>query len=219
MPQRVYIIGAGGFAREVLNIYIDLGRGYEVQGFLEENCQRRGKLLNEKPIDDISILNSLNRDDIKLICAIGTPLRKRLIELTKKKGYKYDTVVHPSVIKSRWVTFGKGCIVCAGTILTSQITVGEYTIVNLDCTIGHDVNIGKYTTISPGVHISGKVSINDECYIGTGVAIVDKVSIGRCSCVGAGAVVTRDISENVLAVGVPAKPIKSLGESDWKEIV
>jgi len=219
MPQRVYIIGAGGFARDVLDIYVDLGKDNEVVGFLEENCQRSGTILNEKLIDDISILNNLDRNNVKLVCAIGTPLRKRVIELTKKLGYEYDTTIHPSAIKSKWLTFGKGVIICAGNILMSQVNLGDYTIVNLDCTIGHDVVIGKYTTVSPGVHMSGKVSIGDECFIGTGVAIVEKVRVGRGSYIGAGAVVTKDIPENVLAVGVPAKPIKSLGESDWKEIV
>jgi len=215
----IYILGAGGMARETLNICIDLGRDNEVVGFLEENCQRRGDILNEKPIDDVSILNNLDRNNVKLLCAIGSPLRKRLIEYTKKLGYEYDTIIHPSVIKSKWVTFGEGSIICAGNIFTSQITIGGYTIVSLDCTISHEVDIGKYTTISPGVHISGKASIGDECFIGTGAVIVDRVSIGRGSYIGAGAVVIEDIPENVLALGVPAKPIRRLSESDWRELI
>lgn len=215
----IYILGAGGMARETLNICIDLGRDNEVVGFLEENCQRRGDILNEKPIDDVSILNNLDRNNVKLLCAIGSPLRKRLIEYTKKLGYEYDTIIHPSVIKSKWVAFGEGSIICAGNIFTSQITIGGYTIVSLDCTISHDVDIGKYTTISPGVHISGKASIGDECFIGTGAVIVDRVSIGRGSYIGAGAVVIEDIPENVLALGVPAKPIRRLSESDWTELI
>lgn len=204
-----YIIGAGGMAREVLNIFIDLNRGGEIIGFLEENCQRTGKSLNGKMIDDMSILHNIN-NNIKLICAIGTPLRSRLIESTKNLGFKYETVVHPSVIKSEWVTFGDGDIICAGNILTNQITIGNDVIINMGCTIAHDVNIGNYTTISPGVHISGNVSIGDKCVIGTGAVIIEKISIGSGSIIGAGAVVTKDIPENVLAVGIPAKPIKRL---------
>jgi len=147
----IYIIGAGSFGREVLNIYIDLGREEEVAGFLIENCDKHGAKINEKPLHDITLLNNIEMSDVKLICAIGTPLRKRLIENTKNKGYNYDSVTHPSVIKSRWVAFGEGTIICAGNIFTSQIKVGDYSIVNLSCTIGHDIEIGKYTTISPGV--------------------------------------------------------------------
>jgi sugar O-acyltransferase (sialic acid O-acetyltransferase NeuD family) len=217
--KKVYILGAGGFGREVLNIYIDCGREKEVAGFLEENCKRRGEIINGKPVDDVSILERADRNEIKLICAIGTPLRRRLIEYTQQLGYEYDTVIHPSVIKSRWVTFGKGDIICAGNIFTSQITIGDHTIINLDCTIGHDVYIGKYCTISPGVHISGRVRIGDHVFIGTGATIIPNITIGNNSIIGAGAVVTKDIPENTLAVGVPAKPIRKLTEADWRKLI
>jgi sugar O-acyltransferase (sialic acid O-acetyltransferase NeuD family) len=209
----IYIIGAGGFGREVLNIYTDLGREEEVAGFLIENCDKRGTKINEKPLHDITL------SSVKLICAIGTPLRKRLIEDTKNKGYNYDSVIHPSVIKSRWVVFGEGTIICAGNIFTSQIKVGDYSIVNLSCTIGHDVEIGKYTTISPGVNISGRVTIGDGCFIGTGVSIIEKITIGNQSYIGAGSVVANDIPPNVLALGVPAKPVRALDLPEWKKLL
>jgi sugar O-acyltransferase (sialic acid O-acetyltransferase NeuD family) len=215
----IYIVGAGGFAREVLNIYIDLGREEEVAGFLEENCSRDGAEVNGKPLHDISLLDNVVTSKPKLICAIGTPLRKRLIENTKDKGCDYDSIVHPSVIESRWVTFGQGSIICAGNVFTSQIRVGDYSIVNLSCTIGHDVEIGKYTTISPGVNVSGRVAIGDECFIGTGASIIEKVTIGDRSYIGAGSVVVNDIPADVLALGVPAKPVRKLDLLEWKKLV
>ncbi len=214
----IYIIGAGGFGREVLNIYIDLNREDEILGFMEENTNREGKLLNGKPIHDISLLEKLDPNNIKLICAIGSPIRKKIIEYTKKKGFQYDTIIHPSVIKSRWIEVGIGSIICAGNIITSQISIKDFVIINLSCTIGHDVVIGKYTTISPGVHISGKVCIGDGCFIGTGAVIIPNINIGKMSYIGAGAVVTKDIPDNSLAVGIPARPIKKLNMSDWQHI-
>ena len=215
----IYIIGAGGFGREVLNIYIDLGREEEVAGFLIENCDSPGSPVNGKPVYDITLLDSIDTTGVRLICAIGTPLRKRLIENTKGKAYGYDSVVHPSVIKSKWVAFGEGTIICAGNIFTSQIDVGDYSIVNLSCTIGHDVQLGKYTTISPGVNISGRVTIGDECFVGTGVSIIEKVTIGNRSYIGAGSVVVDDIPSDILALGVPAKPVRKLDLAEWKRLV
>jgi len=45
------------------------------------------------------------------------------------------------------------------------------------------------------------------------------VAGGKGCCIGAGSVVTEDIPENVLAVGVPAKPVRELTASDWRELV
>ena len=47
--------------------------------------------------------------------------------------------------------------------------------------------------------------------------IMDGVSISKGSYIGAGAVVTNDIPENVLAVGVHAKPVREMTGFDWRE--
>jgi sugar O-acyltransferase (sialic acid O-acetyltransferase NeuD family) len=215
----IYILGAGGLGREVLNIYIDAGRDSEVAGFLEENCQAIDSIVEGKPVQDVSILNNLDRASTKLICAIGTPLRKRLIDHTRNLGFDYDTIVHPKITKSQGVVLGEGIIISAANNISCQITMDDYVILNGSCTLGHDVRIGKYTTISLGVLISGRVSIGDKCFIGVGAVIVDRVKIGNKSFIGAGAVVTEDIPDNVLAYGVPARPVRKLSEADWQKLI
>ena len=204
----VWIVGAGGFGRETLNVYRDAGREAEVAGFLEENCAKPGSLINGKPVQDWNSLAKLP-PDARLIAAIGSAARGRLIDAAEQAGRVFDTAIHPSVNRSPWVTIGPGCIVCANCILTTQVDVGPHTILNLACTIGHDVRIGRLVTLSPGVHVSGRVTIEDEVFIGTGAVIVERLTIGRGAVIGAGAVVTKDIPPGVTAVGVPARPIKS----------
>jgi acetyltransferase-like isoleucine patch superfamily enzyme len=53
------------------------------------------------------------------------------------------------------------------------------------------------------------ITIEDDCWLGHGVTVLDGVTIGRGSVIGAGSVVTKDISPYSVAVGVPAKVIKS----------
>jgi len=209
---KVFILGAGGFGKEILDFYQDLGREKDILGFLDENPEIEGNILNNKPIYSISKLNDYNPDDVKLVCAIGIPSKDRTktIEKTKKAGFEYETIIHPSARLSEWVEIGEGVIICAGSIITTQTKIGDFSIVNIGCTVAHDIVIGNYCTLSPGTNISGNVNIGNEVFFGTGAVTVQQIDIGNNSIIGAGAVVTKSIPSFSLAVGVPAKVIKKL---------
>ena len=209
---KVFILGAGGFGKEILDFYTDLGRKKDVLGFLDENPKRDGEILNDKTIYHISILDDYKPDEVKLACGIGIPSkdRTRVIQKTKKMGFEYETLIHPSVIISKYVEIGEGSIICAGSIVTTEVKIGKFSMVNIGCTVAHDITIGNYCTLSPGTHISGNVNIGNEVFFGTGAVTVQQIDVGDNSIIGAGAVVTESIPSFSLAVGVPAKIIKKL---------
>jgi len=214
----IYILGAGAMARETLSIYKDLGKFEQVSGLIEENCIRKGLRIDGKSVMDASIIDGLSKKSV-FIGAMGSPRRKKWIKKIERKGFHFDTVIHPSAIIGNFTKVGEGCIICPGVIFTSNIRIGRHSIINVGSTISHDCVIGDFVTIGPGVNIAGKVTIGDECWISIGVKIINKISIGRGSYIGAGAVVIENIPENVLAVGVPAKPIRKLTGVDWKKLI
>jgi maltose O-acetyltransferase len=89
------------------------------------------------------------------------------------------------------------------------ITIGN------DCTLtqnviilAHDASTKKYL----GVSKVGTVTIGNKCFIGAGTVVLPGVKIGNGVIVGAGSVVTHDIPDNCLAVGNPAKVVKSAAD-------
>lgn len=82
--------------------------------------------------------------------------------------------------------------------------------------VGPNVQIGKNCTMLPGVVFGNKtekpddspVIVGDNCYFGLGCKIFGSVRIGNNVTVGANAVVTKDIPDNAVVGGVPAKVIK-----------
>ncbi len=212
MSKKLVIIPAGGFAREALWLIRDLvkaGEALEPIGFLDDSPEQEGKKLCGLPILGGLEWIKDKAQEIELVVATGFPeLKKDLVKRAQTYGVRFAQLIHPRVECSEYVKIGKGSIICAGCILTTQIEIGEFVLINLDCTIGHDVKIGDYSCISPGVHISGRVEIGKGCEIGTGVNIIPGVKIGDDTVVGAGATVINDLPSKVVAVGVPAKVIK-----------
>ena len=219
--MQVVILGAGGFAREVLDILMArnaISSQYEILGFIDENADRWGRVLNGYPVlGGFEWFGTRDRAQIRAICGIGNPaVRRKLVQKALALGLRFCTVVHPTAVLTPFVELGEGVVVTAGCIFTNQIKVGNHVHVNLDCTIGHDVIVEDFCTVAPGVHVSGNVHIKTGCDIGTGAVIIQGITIGEWSIVGAGAVVTKDIPANTTAVGVPAKVIKER-EPGWHE--
>ncbi len=217
--MRTYILGAGNQAREVLEIYAALGKKGSVSCFVEENSPGDGRHLFDKPIIDTSALRSIEPEYVRLIAAIGSPLRSRLIQETEEIGFRYETAIHPTVVKDMRTRIGKGTILCAGVIITTQAEIGDHVIINIASTISHDARIGRYSTISPGSHILGHTQVGERTFIGAGSTIIQNVSIGDRTFIGAGSVVTKDIPDDCLAFGVPAKTVRKLSNKDWSNLI
>lgn len=213
----IYILGAGAMARETLNIYRDLGRYDEVGGFIEEGSQRQNLKIHGKSVLDSSVIDSLPKESV-FVGAIGSPKRRRWIEEIARKGFNFDTVLHPSAVIGEFVSIGEGSIICPGVVLTCDITIGRHSMLNIGSTVSHDCVIGDFVTVAPGVSIAGNVRVGDGSWLSVGVKIVNDVTIGAGSFIGAGAVVTEEIPDGVLALGTPAKLVKKLAESDWEEL-
>ena len=208
----IVIVGAGGFGREVAWLVEEINTAspeWRLLGFLDDGA--KGSTVEGYPI-----LGSIDRvrelgQHVYLTCAIGDPrLRKRLVDKLEESGHRFATLIHPSVLKSKYVAIGEGSTICAGTILTTNISIGRHCLLNLDCKVGHDSTLGDYTSCMPAVNIAGDVIIEQGCYFGLNACVINQKRVGEWSVIGAGAAVVKDIPARSLAVGVPAVPIKAL---------
>ncbi len=212
--QKVVILGAGGFAREVYWVFCEdnlENNRWDVLGFVDENEDNHGKILCDIPIlGGFEWFDKERISQVKVICGVGGGENKKyFVEKAKALGLNFCTVIHPNVRMSRFVEIGEGTVICAGNIITTQVKIGNYVSLNLDNTIGHDTVIKDYCNVAPGSHISGNVILNEGVDFGTGAVILQGVSVGAWSIIGAGAAVIDDIPPNVTAVGIPATVMKS----------
>lgn len=207
----LYIIGAGGFGREVAWIVERINSikpTWNLKGFIDDNETLWESTEGEYHVfGGCEYLSAL--EDVYAVCAVGSSnVRKKIIEKLKDTSVKFATLVDPSVLYSNSVKIGEGAIVCAGTIITVDVNIGDHVIVNLDCTIGHDAVIDDFVTIYPSVNVSGNVLIGECSELGTGTQIIQGKKVISNTIIGAGAIVVKDCIESGTYVGSPAKKIK-----------
>ncbi|AKG20770.1 acyltransferase [Calothrix sp. 336/3] len=97
-----------------------------------------------------------------------------------------------------------------------NITIGKYCLIAANSGIfanNHIFTDPTKTIDSQGVTRAGIV-IEDDCWLGHGVTVLDGVTIGKGSVIGAGSVVTKNIPPYSVAVGVPARVIRSRNSNE-----
>lgn len=211
--KEIAIYGAGGFGREVELLIKDINKvrpEYEVIGYLDDS-KRPGELVNGKPIlGGIEYLNSVDKPLCIALSIADPKIRQAIVDQTKNPLISFPTLIHPNCVigDDRFIHVGKGCIICAGSIVTVNIKIKDFVIINLMCTVGHDTVIEDFCSFMPSVNISGEVHVEKGVYVGTGAKIINQIEIGDNTIIGAGAVVTKSLPSSCTAVGVPAKVIK-----------
>lgn len=215
--MKTFIFGASGFAKEVEWLIYEINKTselkFDIANFVvSDNDYIFGESVNGIDVISESVYFSKyhKKESHNCIIAVGSPkIREMIFYKIKSDKTIFPNLIHPSVIyDERFVKFSMGTIICAGSILTTNIIIGDFVHVNLDVTVGHDSSISDFSTVSPGVHISGKVIICSNCFIGTGTNILEDLSIVSNVIIGSGAVVTKSINEIGTYVGIPAKKIK-----------
>jgi sugar O-acyltransferase (sialic acid O-acetyltransferase NeuD family) len=204
----LYIYGAGGFACEVAFL-LSKNAHYEIKGFISDH-NKPGQMANGLPVVNFDYVQT-HAPQCAIVIAVGDPLtRKKLAQKCSALAFKFPQINHHGIELSDFISIGAGSIICAGSLLTTNIDIGEHVHVNLACTVGHDVKIASYTTVSPGVHISGNVHLGENVFVGTGANIIEgtidsPLTIADGVVIAAGACVLSSLNIKGLYAGVPAK--------------
>ena len=202
------IVGSGNGGRITLDIARALG--FDVRGFLSPDLNEgeviNGALVlgNDRLIDDSAFVTA-NRFAV----SVGIQETRRLLALKLiDRGADLPSIIHPSCIVSQQARIGLGSILVPGVVVNCNATVGRFCIVNAGATIEHDSVLSDGTLISPGVHFGGGTICGEGVFVGIGACTVAGIRIGNAAVVGAGAVVIRDVPDNDVVAGNPAKSIK-----------
>jgi sugar O-acyltransferase (sialic acid O-acetyltransferase NeuD family) len=210
MVDEILIVGAGGFGREVLTWLKDLdgyGSSFVIKGFLDDNPQALGEINAGLPI--VGTLRDYQPSPReRLVLALGIPKVKKIaVEITKARGARFFSLVHPSAAVKERTQLGRGVIVGPRTFISCDVVLGDFAVVLSFSSVGHDARIGKGATVFVQCAISGHAKVGAWATIGSHATVLPGKRVGANATVGAGSVVFKSVPPGITVLGNPAKDI------------
>ncbi len=204
------IVGASAFARELLQ-YVQDARtetcDYRVKGFLDDDPEKLGASDNEFAVEVIGDTRSYEIEaDDRFLISLGDPrLRRLLSHRLSNRGAQFFTHVHPTAYVARSARIGAGSIVGPFANVGSYAEIDEHVLLNLYSAAGHDTRVGSCSVFSPYSVANGGSTLGQQVFLGSHAVVTPNVRVGDQCQIAAGSVVYRDIPEQSLATGNPAK--------------
>lgn len=194
----MYLFGASGHGKVIKEIIE--ANGQQVEAFVDDNPN-----INE--LCGMPVLHGVT-DKSPMIVSIGVNhIRKKVVG---RLDCEFGVAIHPSAVVSPSAKIGEGTVVMAGAVINADTVIGKHCIINTGATVDHECVIGDYCHIAPNATLCGQVHVGEGTLMGVKSCAIPCANIGSWCSIGAGAVVTKDIDDNVMAVGVPAKELKNI---------
>ncbi len=213
MSKPLIILGTGGSAYDVLDIVEAINARtptWQVCGFLDDAGEIGSSHLGFEILGRLSDASRFG--DCFFINVIGSDksFRKRpaILASTGIPSDRFATLVHPLSCVSTRARLGRGVYVAAGASVGGSATIGDHVSISPGVIVGHDSILQDFAIVAPGAVVSGFVRVGSSAYLGARSVIRQHVQIGEQALVGMGAVVLRDVLEESVVVGNPARLIQ-----------
>ena len=197
----VVLIGGGGFAKEVAQYALDVGKS--IKGILSKEAPSAELAAHAHLGDEASY--AIAADD-EFVIAIGDArIRQRAYAGLEARGVRWASIVHPTAYIAPSAQLGPGAIICPFAFVGVHARLGAHVVLNTYASVGHDAIVGDCTVFSPYSCINGWANLGEAVFLGSQAVVTPKVVLGGISKVAAGSVVTQDAPRGSLLMGNPAK--------------
>ncbi len=155
--------------------------------------------------DTAHLLERLHEYDGVFVAIGNNMVRVDKLNKLLSLGAHVPNIIHPFTSVSQYVDIKAGVLVVAGAVVNAGASIGMGVILNTSCSVDHDCVIDDGVHVSPGARLAGGVKVERLAWVGIGASVRQLICIGANAIVGAGAVVVRDVEQDSMVLGNPAK--------------
>lgn len=211
--KKVILVGTGGHAAEVREYIhyhnrVNPDNVYEILGFLDVDDELHQKYKYPEPYLGTAEDHKIVAGAEYMFCFGNMEYKHKLVTKYRKEGAAFLTFIHPTALIAESSTIGEGVLISHNASVGPMVVIGDFNILNSRCTIGHDTVLKDYNFISPQVSLSGNTTMGSYNMMGVNSATIPSVTIGDNNTIGAGSIITKDVGDDGIIVGVPGKMIK-----------
>lgn len=205
--ERIVIVGAGGFGREVLQWARHAWPEHagRIVGFLSEDAHALDGHLATLPILG-SPADFEPRPGDGLVLAIGIRgVRRQVAERLAARGARFLTVIHPTAIVADTAAIGAGTVICPYAVVSDAVRLGRFVLVNYHASLGHDASAGDFAVLSPYATLGGAAAIESDVFLAIHVAVGPNVTLGKGTIVSANSSALASAPAGSFVFGVPGR--------------
>ena len=207
--DELYLVGAGGHGREILDVVDAINAvspSWHFAGFVADEPADAEVLARRDASVVLSTSELAGRRD-RFVLAIGDGATRLRLDTDLAGGDRSPSLVHPDAHVADGVSLGAGVLVPAGCEIGAGAVIGRHTTLNVNVTIGAGARLGAFATVSPGCIVGDGVHLDEGVFLGTGARIAEAIRIGEWARVGAGASVDASVPARATVVGRPARVV------------
>ena len=205
--ERIIIVGAGGFGREVLQWarHAWPEHVHKFAGFVSADPTKLDGHAASLPI-----LGSPNDFELRptdgFVLGIGIPRIRRVVaEQLEARGARFLTLIHPTAIVADTAVIGPGSVICPYAIVSDAVRLGRCVLVNYHASLGHDAEASDFAVLSPYATLGGYAAVGSDVFLAIHVTVGPNVTLGEGTIVSANSSALAPTPAGSFVFGVPGR--------------
>lgn len=210
--KKLVILGGSGIGMIAASIAINSGK-YKLQGFLNDYLSKGTKIGKFYKIEVLGTTDDikyyLENDYYFFIAFVGMKNEKRTFDKIQSFNIPRSRFVNlidkTAIIPNGFCKLGNGILMAPLSQISPDTIIEDNCILLANSFLGHDSVMKRFSHLATNSVVGANVTLGKAVHVGSNSTIREKVSIGNFSLVGAGAVVLKNVNDNSVVVGNPAK--------------